>query len=170
MSRRPRASSVPTAPRGTTVTRLLPLPASEAWRLVSDPRHHARWIPLTRVVARGLPLGVGTVVTAVSGPLARRGAPGFPDRMRIDAFTAPRRGRAGEAVFTKIGPVLGGTARIRVAPVDRGHAAVTWNEDVHLAGPLPRSLTRAALTPVLGLMLRFALRRLAREVADRRPA
>ena len=153
--------------RGTQGTRVLPLPASAAWRLVSDARHHARWIPLTRVSAQGLPLGVGTVVTAVSGPLARRGAPGFPDRMRIDVFSPPRWGRAGEAVYTKLGPVLRGTATIRVARAGRGRASVTWSEDVHLAGPLPRALTGAVLTPVLGLMLRLALRRVAAEVARR---
>jgi hypothetical protein len=111
----------------------------------------------------GLPVGIGTRVRAVSGPFLDRGVPGLPDTMRIDVFEPPSPGRPGMAVFTKLGPVLLGTARIDVAGVDDGRAAVTWTEDVHLAGPVPRAATAAVLAPVLRGMLRFALHRVARE-------
>ena len=149
------------------VTRVIDLPVEEAWRLVVDPRNHARWVPLTRIAVDGLPLGVGTQVTALSGPFTDRGVPGLPDRMRIDTFRAPEPGRTGEAVFTKTGPVLLGRAGIYATATDDGRSAVTWTEEVYLAGPLPAALTSALLAPVLNLMLRFALRRVAREVARR---
>jgi hypothetical protein len=149
------------------VTRQIDLPADDAWRLVVDPRNHARWVPLTRIAVNGLPLGVGSQVTALSGPFTDRGVPGLPDRMRIDVFDPPAPGRTGTAVFTKVGPVLLGEAGIHVTGLDDGRSAVTWTEDVHLAGPLPRGLTGAVLAPVLSLMLRLALRRVAREVRRR---
>ncbi len=149
------------------VTRVIDLPVDDAWRLVVDPRNHARWVPLTRIAVDGLPLGVGTQVNALSGPFTDRGVPGLPDRMRVDVFEPPAPGRRGEAVFTKVGPVLLGTAGIYVEAAEGGRSAVTWTEDVHLAGPLPRALTSAVLTPVLDLMLRLALHRVAREAARR---
>ena len=149
--------------RTVAVTRVVDLPADAAWDLVVDPRHHPRWIPLTRIRVTGLPLGVGTRVHAVSGPLTGRGVPGLPDNMRLNVFTPPAPGRPGEARFTKVGPVLLGSAGILVAAVDDGRAAVTWTEDVHLAGPLPRAATAAVLAPVLALMLRFALFRVQRD-------
>ncbi|QTE28971.1 SRPBCC family protein [Pengzhenrongella sicca] len=153
-------------PRGVVeVSRTLPLPAREAWTLLADPRHHARWIPLTRVLVRGLPLAAGTLVTATSGPLVRLGAPGLPDRMRIDRFDPPTASAAGVAAFTKLGPVLRGTAEVRVAPLDDHSARATWVEDVYLAGPLPASLTRRLLSPALAAMVRLALWRAGREVA-----
>lgn len=149
------------------VTRVLDLPVDDAWSLVVDPRNHARWVPFTRIAVDGLPLGVGTRVSALSGPFTDRGVPGLPDRMRIDTFRPPQRGRAGEAVFTKTGPVLLGRAGIYAAATDDGRTAVTWTEEVHLAGPLPPALTSAVLAPALHLMLRLALRRVAREVSRR---
>ena len=147
-----------------SATPVLDLPARRAWELVADPRNHARWSPLTRITVAGVPVTVGSLIRAVSGPLARRGAPGFPDTMRVDVLRPPDRGRPGDAVFTKLGPVLLGSARIHVAPVPGGRSAVTWTEDVHLAGPLPRALTAAVLAPVLEAMLRYAFARLRREV------
>jgi hypothetical protein len=153
--------------RTVAVTRVVDLPADAAWDLCVDARNHARWIPLTRITVEGLPPRVGTRVLAVSGPFTDRGVPGLPDTMRIDVLDPPSPGRPGRAVFTKLGPVLLGTAGIHVAAVDDGRAAVTWTEDVHLAGPLPRAVTAAVLAPVLGLMLRFALWRVEREAAGR---
>ena len=147
-----------------TVTRTLPIPVRAAWVLVADPRNHARWIPLTRIDVQGWPLAVGTLFTATSGPLARRGAPGLPDRMRIDRYDPPTAVVPGVATFTKLGPLLLGTAEVRVAPLNDTTSRITWLEDVHLAGPLPRWLTRRLLGPALGGMLRLALRRAAREV------
>lgn len=142
----------------TTVSRVLPVSAARAWDLVADARNHARWIPWTRV-----DLVDGDVV-AVSGPRARRGGGGLVDRMRVDRFDPPAGARPGTAVFVKIGPVLRGTARIDVEAVGADAARVTWTESVHLAGPLPQGLTRAAAAPALAAMVRWALWRAAREV------
>lgn len=116
--------------------------------------------------------GLGAQVVAVSGPFARRGAPGLTDRMRIDRFEPPTADAPGVAVFTKQGPLLLGEARIEVVGAGPGRSRVTWSERVHLAGPLPAAVTGRLLAPVLRGMLRFALSRVVLEVAratDRRP-
>lgn len=140
-----------------TVTRTLPLPADRAWDLVADARNHARWVPFTRVdVVEG-------EVVAVTGPRARRGGGGLVDRMRVDRFDPPAGGRPGVAEFVKVGRVLHGSARIDVTPAGPDATRVTWREDVHLAGPLPRRLTAAVGAPVLAAMVRRALRMAADE-------
>ncbi|MBC7552032.1 MAG: SRPBCC family protein [Cellulomonas sp.] len=148
------------------ISRTFPLAAADAWDLLADPRHHPRWIPLTRVEVQGSPLAVGWRVVATSGPFARRGAPGVRDRMRLDFVVPPTTSAQGVAVFTKLGPLLLGTAEVRVAPRGDRASIVTWVEDVYLAGPLPPALTRRVLAPVLAGMVRLALWRAAREVAS----
>jgi len=141
------------------VVRAFPVDAATAFALVADPRNHARWIPLTRVDLDPDELLVGALITAVSGPLARRGAPGLADVMRIDRFDAPTDTRTGVAEFTKIGHVLRGSASIVVVPAGPSSSRVLWTEHVWLAGPLPRRLTILAMRPFLGAMVRWALMR-----------
>jgi hypothetical protein len=123
------------------------------------------WIPLTRVDTSQGPPRLGADVVAVSGPFARRRAPGLVDRMRIDRFEPPAGDAPGVAAFTKQGPLLLGEGRIEVAGAGPGRARVTWSERVHLAGPFPAAVTGRLLAPVLRGMLRFALARAVLEVA-----
>ncbi|MDM7830592.1 SRPBCC family protein [Cellulomonas edaphi] len=147
-------------------TRTLPVPADEAWELLTDARNHARWIPLTRVQTDGPPR-VGTRIVATSGPGARRGWPGLVDRMQITRADPPGPDRV--AVFVKRGPVLLGEARIEVSALDDSHARIVWAEDVYLAH-VPSALGRALVRPFLGAMLRRALTAAAAEssATDRR--
>jgi hypothetical protein len=133
------------------VVRSFPVDAATAWELVADLRNHERWIPLTRITVDG------TTVTAVSGPLAKRGFPGLKDVMTIDSFDPPDGTEPGVATFTKIGRVLKGTASIVVVPAGPSSSRVFWSENVYLGGPLPRRLTEALLKPFLGGMVRYAL-------------
>lgn len=158
------------------VSRVLPLDADRAWRLVADVRRHGRWVPLTRVdLGRpradgsgwerrpdGSAPRVGDRILAVSGPCARRGGPGLVDRMRIERFDAPLGRGPGTAVFVKLGPVLLGGARIEVADAGAGSSRVTWSEAVHLRG-LPPATTRWVGAALTDLMVRGVLRRVARE-------
>ena len=134
------------------VVRSFPVSAIAAWDLVADLRNHERWIPLTRVTVDG------RTVTAVSGPLAKRGFPGPQGRHdRSTGYDPPAGTEPGVATFTKIGRVLKGTASIVVVPAGPSSSRVFWSENVYLAGPLPRRLTEAALKPFLGGMVRYAL-------------
>lgn len=155
-------------PRAAVAGRTLPLRAEDAWALLTDMRHHVRWIPLTSINAPAT-LPVGAVFTATSGPFATRGAPGLADRMQVVRSDPPRTdehgpGRAGVAVYRKLGPLLHGTAEIQVRPLGPATCAVRWVERVHLRG-LPAVLTAPLLRPVLRAMVRWALRRVAAEVA-----
>ncbi|QCB94522.1 SRPBCC family protein [Cellulomonas shaoxiangyii] len=160
--------AVPAGVTGARVTRRFPAPARTAFAALTDARNHARWVPQTRVRTDGPPRR-GSVVEAVSGPFARFGAPGLPDRMTITRYERPGGEAAGAApgvaVFAKHGPLLLGEATIRVEPVDDASCLVTWEERVPLAGPLPGALTSRLTAPALALMLRVVLARAARELA-----
>jgi hypothetical protein len=141
--------------------RTLPLPAADAFALVTDVRNHGDWIPLTRVDVDG-PLREGSRFRAVSGPGARSGGPGLVDAMRVTRMTPPERGRPGVAHFVREGPVLHGWARIVVRDDPAGGALVVWAEEAALAGPLPRALTARLIRPALAVVVRVALRGAAR--------
>ena len=148
------------APRRITVSREVDLDAADAFRRLADVRNHSRWIPLTHGVvppAPDGPLPVGTRFTMTSGP-------GIPDRMVVTELTAL------STTLRKAGPVLLGTAGIRVDPLGLHRARVTWWEDAYLAGPLPAQVTRAVVGPVLAAMMRLALARFVREVGAGRAA
>ncbi|UZN04178.1 SRPBCC family protein [Cellulomonas sp. S1-8] len=156
------------APGTAAVTRALPVPADVAWDALTDARRHGAWVPMTRVEVDG-PTGVGQRVAAVSGPGARRGLPGLPDRMVVTRFDPPGTdagGATGVAVFAKQGPVLLGEATVVVVPTGPSTCRVTWTEHVPLAGPLPRELTARVTAPLLGAMLRVVLRRAARDLTS----
>jgi len=130
---------------------------------VTDVRNHARWVPLTRIDAAPR-LAVGDRFVAVTGPGARRRGWGLHDRMVVERADPPdpTSGSPGRAVYRKLGPVLLGTAEVRVSPAGDG-SVLEWSEDVHVRG-LPRTLTAWALRPVLGAMLRVVARRVVDEL------
>lgn len=158
-------------------SRVLPLDAAAAWALVADVRNHALWVPATRVeVERArpdapgwdpLPDGsrpeVGDEVVATTGPRVRRGGRGWlVDRMRVERFEPPLGAVPGVAVFVKLGPALGGTARIEVADAGPGSARVVWSEAAYVRA-LPRA-TRWPGAVLVGWMTAHALRKAARGV------
>lgn len=160
------------------VSCVLPLDAAAAWTLVADARHHARWVPLTRVALTAPGAGdrvhrpddqapeAGDEIAAVSGPFARQGAPGLLDRMRVERFEPPLGAVPGAAVFVKLGPVLLGTARIEVEAAGPSSSRVEWSEAIYLRG-LPRAWTVWAGAVLVDLMLRLVLARAAREARPR---
>ncbi|WP_127573467.1 SRPBCC family protein [Georgenia faecalis] len=157
--------------------RVLPLPADEAFALVTDFARHGEWIPLTRM---SVPAGGARPGDAV----VARSAVVLLDRMTLERLdppsvvpgaggpggaTAGGVGRApgtadGVAVLRKAGPVLLGSATVVVTPVGTRAARVRWTEDVWLRGPLPRRVTRAVLAPLLDAMVGLALWRMDRSL------
>ncbi|QGQ20241.1 hypothetical protein GC089_14845 [Cellulomonas sp. JZ18] len=160
--------AAPDGVAGTRVTRDVEAPARVAFAVLTDARNHGRWVPQTRVSTDGDPRA-GTRIEAVSGPLARFGAPGLPDRMTITTYEPPAGDEAGAApgvaVYRKDGPLLLGGASIVVRPTGPGRCRVTWEEHVPLAGPLPAALSSRLTAPALAVMLRVVLARAARELA-----
>src|SRR5690606_7643245 len=76
------------AARRAVARRRLPLPAPDAWALVTDVRNHARWVPLTRIDAAPR-LAVGDRFVAVTGPRARRRGWGLLGRMAVERAGPP---------------------------------------------------------------------------------
>ena len=155
-------------PRAAAASVVVPLPAEDAWELVTDVRNHVRWIPWTRMHVGGT-LRVGDIFTAASGPAWLPGG-GLLDRMVVEQLDPPSTTTAlpGVAVFTKLGPVLLGSAEMHVRPHGTNACTVTWLETVHLRG-LPPAMTAPPLRPVLRAMTRLALRRVAAEVESGPP-
>ncbi len=153
-------------PRAATavVTRALPVAADVAWRVLTDTRRHAAWIPMTRILTDGPPR-LGCRIVAVSGPGARQGLPGLVDRMVMTRYVPPGE-HAGEAEYTKLGPVLRGSSTIVVLPTSPTSCRVTWSEHVPLAGPLPEAWTARLTAGPLRVMLRLALRRATADLAS----
>lgn len=138
--------------------RTVDLGAADAFALISDFRVHERWIPLTTIAAPRPPLEPGDHVIAVTLGM-------LTDRMRIVEVTPPDGAVPGSLRVRKEGPVLLGDAVITVIPIGPDSAAIRWDEDVWLAGPLPIRITRALLTPAFAAMLGHALNRLQRDAA-----
>lgn len=156
--------------RRVAVTRVLAGQPDAVFDLVADVRQHSRWIPLTWGAFPAGPAGD----PLPDGPLPRGARftmyshPGIVDRMEVVGLDRPAAGSVGSErhslVLRKAGPLLRGTAGIDVEPVDHASSLVTWWEEVALAGPLPARLTSPLLAVPLGLMLRLALHRVAREL------
>ncbi|MFC4553979.1 hypothetical protein [Georgenia faecalis] len=164
--------------------RVLPLPADEAFALVTDFARHGEWIPLTRMSVPAGGARPGDAVVARSAvvlldrmTLERLDPPsvvpgaGGPGGATAGGATACGVGRAprtnpadGVAVLRKDGPVLLGSATVVVTPVGTRAARVRWTEDVWLRGPLPRRVTRAVLAPLLDAMVGLALWRMDRSL------
>ncbi|MCV2395103.1 SRPBCC family protein [Actinotalea sp. M2MS4P-6] len=152
-------------------TVLLPIPAEQAFALLTDIRRHADWVPLTRIDVLGPTDDDGRLVpggefVATTGPLARSGAPGLADRMRLTELRPPRTDAraSGTARYTKVGPVLTGWAVLSVHPLGVACSEVTWTERIGVRR-IPAAVTDALGTlPTTG-MLRTVLGRVAREVA-----
>jgi hypothetical protein len=149
--------------------RIVDLSAADAFALVADFSAHERWIPLTTISTPGRPLVEGDEVVACSARI-------LDDRMRIVELSPPDGLLPGVLRVEKLGPVLLGEATITVVPSGPDHAVVRWEEDVWLAGPIPKRITRPLLAPALTAMLEVALRSLQRDatslatVRDRRRA
>ncbi len=144
-----------------SVSRVLPVPAERTWALVTDLRNHPRWIPWTRVDAPNDPV-VGSKVSAATGP---RGL-AVVDRMVIERSDPPStaEGVPGTATYRKLGPVLLGTAELRVRPLTDDRSRVTWVEQVHLRGT-PSWLTGPLVWPFMAGVVGLALARLRAEVS-----
>lgn len=157
---------------GVAVRRVvLHVPAPLAFELLTDVRRHAAWVPLTRIDVHGPTADDGRLLpggtfTAVTGPAARRGLPGLPDRMRLETADPPVGRRQGTARFVKLGPVLTGWAELTVRPLGDALCEVTWTERIGVRG-VPTALSDTMGRPLTAAMLRAVLRRAAREAEVR---
>ena len=139
--------------------RTVDLSAQDAFALVADFRTHERWIPLTTISTPPGPLAEGDEVVACSARI-------LDDRMRVAELNPPEGLLPGVLRVEKLGPVLLGDATITVVPSGPDRSVVRWEEDVWLAGPLPKQLTRPLLAPALNAMLEVALRAVQRDAAS----
>ncbi|MFJ8667587.1 SRPBCC family protein [Streptomyces sp. NPDC093600] len=139
------------------IERTTALPASEAWRRLTDWAAHGARVPLTRtrVLTPG-PSGVGTRFVARTG----LGRLAFDDPMEVVRWEPPPEHSGSErpavCLLEKRGRVVLGRARIEVYAGPSGGSRAVWTEELRVRG-VPR-----ALDPVLA----FAGRRLFGRALD----
>ncbi|WP_329034910.1 SRPBCC family protein [Streptomyces sp. NBC_00178] len=110
------------------IERSSPLPASEAWRRVTDWERHGDTVPFTSVtVPTGPHTRAGTVFVARTG----LGPLGFDDPMEVVRWTPPAAGRAGLCRLEKRGSLVRGQASIDVYPTGSG-SHVIWVEELRV--------------------------------------
>lgn len=156
----------PRADPRTRRTTSLPISAERAWDLVTDVRNHARWLPWTRVDARG-GLTIGETFSAASGPTSWGG--GLTDRMQVDRLDPPSPpghdadGDEAVLLLRRLGPTLLGSREIRIRPTGPTSCRLSWVERAYVRR-LPRPLTAPLLWPVLAATSWRARRRITAEM------
>ena len=106
-----------------TIQRDSVLPATEAWRRLTDWQRHGDLIPFTTVTRSGAGAGSSFTARTSLGPL------GFDDPMEITAWRPPDAVGAGHCRIEKRGNVMAGWAELDVAPTTTG-SRIRWDESV----------------------------------------
>jgi carbon monoxide dehydrogenase subunit G len=134
----------------------LAVDAEQAWLVVCDWSRQGEWIPATRVrTTRGAGDAVGDRVVARTalGPF------GFDDPMEIVRWEPPHL-----CEVRHLGRVVRGTGTFAVEPAGGGRSRFVWAEQLTVPGGRVGDLAFRLVRPVTALLLRLALRRLARAV------
>ena len=131
--------------------------ADRAWRVVADWARQGEWIPATSVrTTRGTGEAVGDQVVARTalGPF------GFDDPMEIVRWEPPHL-----CEVRHLGRVVRGTGTFVVEAAGAGRSRFVWTEQLVVPGGRIGQVAFRLVRPVTTLLLRLALRRLARAVA-----
>jgi uncharacterized protein YndB with AHSA1/START domain len=128
----------------------VPASAEQVWGVLVDWPRHGEWVPFTRAEG-GAAEGESVEAWTGVGPV------GFLDTMEITAWEPPTR-----VTVRHTGRLVRGEGRFDLLDLPDGRCRVTWSELVELPlGPLGRT-GWIGVGPLSRLMLRTALRRLAK--------
>jgi carbon monoxide dehydrogenase subunit G len=133
-------------------------PPEAVWDAVVDWERQGEWVAFTTVSAEPGGHGVGERLTAVT----RLGPVGFVDPMEVTGWDPPRR-----VDVRHLGRVVRGTATFRVEPAPGG-ARFSWVEDVEIPFGRAGLVGFRVAEPLVRLLLRRSLRRMARQLEARR--
>jgi uncharacterized protein YndB with AHSA1/START domain len=122
--------------------RVVAVPPSRMWEVLTDWAGYARWMPLTMMALDRGPTSVGWSFAGLTGVGRIR----FADVMRVTQWVPPIGEGAGVFRLVKVGRLLAGWAEVHVAPVDGGRSTrLRWREDIVLR-PAPVGRFLAPLT------------------------
>jgi carbon monoxide dehydrogenase subunit G len=131
--------------------------AEQVWRFVTDWSRQGEWIPATRVrtlSGEGDALGDRVVARTALGPV------GFDDPMEIVRCEQPHL-----CEVRHLGRVVRGSGTFAVEPAGTARSRFVWTEQLTVPGGRIGELGFRLLRPLTELLLRLALRRLARAAA-----
>jgi hypothetical protein len=129
-------------------------PARRTWDVVTDWARQGEWMPMTKVEVSADPAGLGAKISARSG----FGFAGFVDPMVVDVWEPPYR-----CEVVHLGKVVTGRGVFVIEDLPGERSRFTWREE--LASKGPRKVIDAVGRPLTGVLLRVAMKRLARLVA-----
>ncbi len=128
----------------------VPAPAAQVWDVLVDWSRHGEWVPFTYAEGGA---AEGETVEARTGI----GPVGFLDTMEISEWRPPNR-----VTVRHTGRLVRGEGRFDLIDLPGGGCRVTWSELIDLPlGPAGRA-GWIAIGPLTQVMLRTALRRLAK--------
>ena len=146
-----------------TIERVVAVPPSAVWDIVTDWAGYARWMPLTTMRLDPGPTRVGWSFAGVTGVGRLR----FSDAMRITAWAPPAEAGSGAFRLVKVGRLLAGWAEVSVRPIADGEQTrLLWRENIvirptllgRLLGPLTDRLNTVLFARVVRAMAAEAVR------------
>ena len=146
-----------------TIERIVAVPPSQVWDIVTDWAGYARWMPLTTMRLDPGPTRVGWSFAGLTGVGRLR----FCDAMRITQWDPPADAGSGAFRLVKVGRLLAGWAEVSVTPLaDGGQTRLLWRENIvirptflgRLLGPLTDRLNTALFARVVRAMAVEAVR------------
>ena len=145
------------------IERIVAVPPSQMWGVVTDWAGYARWMPLTTMRLDQGPARVGWTFAGMTGVGRLR----FSDVMRITEWEPPSETGAAAFRLVKVGRLLAGWAEVSVLPIaGGGQTRLLWRENIvirpvwlgRLLAPLADPFNRALFTRVVDAMAAEAMR------------
>jgi uncharacterized protein YndB with AHSA1/START domain len=137
--------------------RVVPVPPSRVWDIVTDWAAYARWMPLTTMRLEQGPPHVGWSFAGLTGLGPLR----FSDEMRITEWDPPSDAGPGAFRVVKVGRLLAGWAQVCVLPLQGGERTrLVWRENIvvrpvllgRLLAPLTDRLSNALFARAVDAM------------------
>jgi uncharacterized protein YndB with AHSA1/START domain len=150
------------------IERVVAVPPSRLWEVITDWAGYARWMPLTIMRLDPGPARVGWSFAGLTGVGRLR----FADLMRVTEWIPPSGAGPGAFRLVKVGRLLAGWAEVSVTPIAGGkQTRLLWRENIvirppllgRFMGPLTDRFNKVLFATVIDAMVAEAVRPSGRE-------
>jgi len=150
------------------IERVVAVPPSRLWEVITDWAGYTRWMPLTVMRLDPGPARVGWSFAGLTGVGRLR----FADLMRLTQWAPPSGAGPGAFRLVKVGRLLAGWAEVSVLPIAGGEQTrLLWRENIvirpavfgRFVAPLTDRLNRVLFAAVIDAMAAEAVRTSGRQ-------